>query len=207
MLVRRHRSSRAALVTLCRVLRLEAMRHPRHHRGGRSELGQSVVELSFIMPILLFTMLGVADLARLYATVVTTESAARESADLGAFNSSNWVGDPDDPTSNYAKTINAMTERACVATSHLPDYVGTRSTCSNPAVSIALIEADGSTATGCDDPERTPGPCLVRVDLDYTFDVMMPIGLDLPDVHLGVPESISFRRTSIFANSDFELDQ
>lgn len=146
-------------------------------------------------------------MARVYATMAAVESAVREAADLGAFKSSNWVGSPSDPSSNHAKTVEAMTQRACAATSHLPDFQGSRASCTNPALTVSLTEADGTPATGCDDPERTPGPCWVQVDVDYTFDLIVPVGIEFHDVHLGLPDTLTISRTSIFANSDFEVDQ
>ena len=176
-------------------------------QGHDGERGQSVVELSVVMPLLMFMMLGIADLARVYTTMAATESAVREAADFGAFNSSNWVGDPADPESNYAKTLVGMNERACSAASNLPDFSGTRSACTNPALSVSLTEMDGTAATGCDDPERLNGPCFVQVDLQHTFDLIIPFGLEFNGVRFGLPESVTLTSSSVFANSDFELDQ
>jgi hypothetical protein len=158
------------------------------------------------LPIALFLLLGIVDLGRIYTTMLAIESAARQAADFGAYDSSNWIGDAEDPDSNHAKTLAGMVERACVASRHLPDYVGSGDTCTNPQVSIALIGSGGAPASGCDDPDRTPEPCRVRVALDYTFDLILPLGIDYYDVHYGLPTSYDFTMQSVFAVSDFEAN-
>lgn len=188
------------------ALRRRAGLRSRLRRRAGDASGQSVVELALVMPVIMLMLLGAAAVGRVYATLAAAESAVREAADFGSFNSSNWLGSPSDPESNHAKTLAAMQERACVAVSHLPEFTGTRTDCTNPAMTVTLTEADGTPATGCADAERPGGPCLVRVDMDYTFDLILPLGLDVNGARYGFPETITLSRSSIFANSDYELD-
>lgn len=171
---------------------------PRAERRPRG--GQALVEFALVVPIIFFILLGIYDMARVYTAQLAVESAAREAADFGAFNSERWTD------FNSPATRAGMIERACVASSDLEDYVGSATNCTNPTVSIDLIEKSGQSATGCDQADRSPGPCWVRVDLTYDFDLIVPFGIDFNGTRLGLPDELTFTRSSTFAIADFSVD-
>jgi len=182
--------------------------HSISSRRRRTSAGQSVTEFALTLPLLLVMFVAVADLARAYATMVAIESAAREAADWAAFQSSNWIGDPADPASNEAKTIEGMTQRACTAASTVPDYAeppGTidHATCTNPTLSYELILAVGD-GENCADPVNEP-PCQVKVTLQHTFTLILPFSIPIIGGQVGFPSEISFERDSVFALSDLQV--
>lgn len=166
------------------------------------------MELALVLPILLFLFLGIADLARVYTTMLTVEAAAREAADFGTLYPWYWQGDPADPTSNYAKTVDGMTERACLAARNLPDYVGPDDNCSNPAFGFALDATPaGVSEAQCHQVPRGSIPCNVVVTLHYDFQLIVPVSIPFFGGSLGLPSTLSFDRQSVFAISDFEIDE
>src|SRR5512134_1974907 len=108
-----------------------------HRRGaelGRSA-GQSLVEFALITPLMLILLLAIVDFARIYTTMMSVESAAREAADFGTtLGAAKW----EDAT--YPGTVAEMKRRACVAATNLPDYVGASdgSDCTNPSFEYCL---------------------------------------------------------------------
>jgi hypothetical protein len=174
----------------------------RRRTGAR---GQSVVEFALVVPVLLFMVIAIADVGRVYAAAVAVESAAREAADFGAFERSNWTA------VNTPTTLASMERRACVAAagSHLQDYKTTdpvnHTTCSNPSFSCALewlgaVAECGASAgfvsgQDCSDPLTSP-PCTVHVHLDYTFHTI----LNLPPF----PATFELGRDSRFRVSGLE---
>jgi hypothetical protein len=173
-----------------------------------SERGQSVVEFALVLPILVFLMVGIIDLARIYTTMLSVESAAREAADYGAFGAARWAN----PTvvvegQSGPPPVPGMRERACIAASDLTDYVGPDSNCSNPSFSYTLLSNGGSTPANpddCKDP-ALPAPCWVRVDLTYNFKLLVPLNFQLFGVTYGLPTALTFTRSSMFAMTDLTL--
>lgn len=167
--------------------------------------GQSVVEFALILPLMLIIALGIVDLARVYTTMLSIESAAREAADYGTFGSQKWA------LSAVPATEALMRERACVAASDLPDYAGPDDGCTNPTFSYCL-SADGGTtcvdyneALGCDVAIREP-PCRLSVTLRYVFRLLVPFHVEVNGVEYGLPSTLTFTRTSTFPMTDLSLD-
>ena len=164
-----------------------------------SAKGQSLVEFALVVPLMVVFFVAVADLARLYTTMATIESAAREAADYGSFDSSYWSG---------ADPIDEMTHRACLASSNLPDYAGTTddmaATCTNPTVTVVLDPPD---QVSCADRTREP-PCRVTATLEYDFHLILPIHIDIGGGNsIGFPNQLSFARSSTFAMTDLQLNR
>ncbi len=167
--------------------------------------GQSVVEFALVFPILLLLLVGIADLGRLYNSVVAVESAAREAADYGAFAATNWS-----PV-NIPVTIGEMERRACtsVAGSHLQDYETTdpvnNTTCTNPTITCTLerngASTDCGTSGGVTDGvdcsiATTEPPCTVHVRVSYQFHLILAIP--------PLPAVIQANRDSYFRISDLQ---
>ncbi len=179
-------------------------------RRRRRERGQSVVEFALILPVMLIILLGIADLARVYTTMLSVESAAREAADYGTtLGAGKWLpGPPMDAT------VVEMQRRACVAASNLPDYSdpdGDPSTgCTNPSFAYCVTPFVGgpcgpvNAADHCEDPLRAT-PCDVTVTLTHAFRLIAPLNIEFMGVQYGLPSTLSFSRDSTFAITDIDL--
>lgn len=176
------------------------------------ELGQSVVEFALVLPLMVIMMVAILDLARVYTTMMSVESAAREAADYGTtLGAGKWqTGLPMDGT------VAEMQRRACVAASNLPDYQDPdddpATGCTNPSFAYCLTMSIGGTCTypvdptaqTCDNPLRAP-PCTVTVTLTHDFHLLAPLGFDFFGVHLGLPNTLTFDRDSTFAMTDIDV--
>jgi hypothetical protein len=178
---------------------------------GMLERGQSIVEFALVLPLMLIILLGIVDLARIYTTMLSVESAAREAADYGtSLGAGKWqTGAPLDAT------VAEMDRRACVAASDLPDYADsdgdpTNGGCTNPTFSYCVSTSVGGTCgpvdpgASCDDPLRDP-PCIVTVTLGYDFHLLAPLNFTFMGVQYGIPSTLSFTRDSSFAMTDIDL--
>ncbi len=175
----------------------------------RRDRGQAVVEFALIAPIMFLIALAIIDLGRVYTTMLSVESAAREAADFGSFGSQKW--NPAVVSVVPDGTEAKMKNRACVASSSLPDYVGPDDACTNPTVTYQLSGDRGATwgpydalAPPCDDSTREP-PCWLKVTLQYDFRLLAPFNVEVFGTTYGVPNALTFERSSIFPMTDLDL--
>lgn len=191
-------------------------------RGSRRRTnGQSVVEFALVAPLLLIFLMGILDFSRIFTTMMSVESAAREAADFGTtLGAERWS------LTNEPTTVTEMKRRACVAASDLPDFewadtdtdgvIDSGEDCTNPAFVHCLRKTPGGpcltpTDTGydCDDPANNDPvndpPCILTVTLTHEFHLFVPFRLDFFGVQLGLPVSLSFDRDSTYAMTDIEV--
>jgi hypothetical protein len=162
---------------------------------------------------MLIVLLAVLDFARIYTTMMSVESAAREAADFGTtLGAVKWQAG-----TQMDETVLAMRKRACVAAANLPDYEDPEvpddpgaGNCTNPSFDYCMTPSVGGTCgpvdpvNGCDVPTR-PEPCTVTVTLAYEFHAFAPVNIEIFGTRLGLPSTINFQRDSTFAMTDIDL--
>ncbi len=122
--------------------------------------GQSMVELALTLPILVFGLIGGADLARAYAIQLAVQNGARAGAEAAAIDFS--------PTESVIKT---RTRDEMARTPGMDAL--------NATITVTLKQADS--ATTCVDPPTTTNPCFATVRVQYTFRTVTPWPL-IPNV-------------------------
>ena len=119
----------------------------------REELGQSLVELALLLPILVFGLIGAADLARAFALQLAVQNGARAGAEAYAI---------DFTPSEIEAIARARDERARTPGMNA---LGT-------IVTVTVAQADG--LTDCVSPPTIADPCYVTVNVKYTFNTIVP---------------------------------
>jgi Flp pilus assembly protein TadG len=122
--------------------------HSRHARPRRRGRGQSLVEFSIVLPVLLALVGVVIDASRVYSAWVNLESAARDAAQYLArsdpdpySNDHTWAGADADAKASYIVSAALNTEFAPSPTS------GTLTDCDEPQVTTTY-SSDTSWANG-----------------------------------------------------------
>lgn len=135
-----------------------------------SEAAQSMVEVALLLPLLVFVLLGGADLARAFAIQLAVQNGARAGAEAAAIDFS--------PTQSLARAraIDEMGRTPALDTA-------------DPSMNITVTfkQADGLTDCPAGDP-TVATPCYVTVRVQYTFRTTTPWPL--------VPNTANFDRAT-----------
>lgn len=111
-------------------------------RSHRSASGQAVVEFALVVPILMIIVLGLADLGRVFATGVMTESATRDAAEIMA---QQYLRDyplaaPSSPPPNFYRDLHLRAAQAvCAELQSLPNTNISGGDCSGMPLVLACV--------------------------------------------------------------------
>jgi Flp pilus assembly protein TadG len=141
----------------------------RQSRFIRSDSGQSLVEISLVLPLLVFGLLAGADLARAFAVQLAVQNGARAGAESYAI----------DSTPSQLEARNA----AVAEMNRTPTITATIG-------NVSVIEAQSDGVTTCVHPPPSINPCYVTVRVTYTWRAVTQWPW--------VPSSANFDRTTIF---------
>jgi len=130
--------------------------------------GQSIVELALCLPLLVFGVIGGADLARAYALQIAVENGSRAGAEAYAISTSS-VRTPGEAQQAAIDEIN-RTPTAAATTS---------------MVQVSLTLADGTTACST---TSLAAPCYVNVRVQYNWHTLVAWPM--------IPNSGTFDRTT-----------
>jgi Flp pilus assembly protein TadG len=126
----------------------------RFRNAARDEIGQSMVELALLLPILVFGLIGAADLARAFAIQLAVQNGARAGAEAYAISST--------PTMSQTAT-------------RVLDEVSR-----TPGIDINLLDvttpprAQHSDGTDCVTTPTVAAPCFYTVTVEYEFHTIVP---------------------------------
>jgi Flp pilus assembly protein TadG len=135
------------------------------------DLGQSMVELALLLPVLVFGLIGAADLARAYALQLAVQNGARAGAEAYAI--------------DFAKNAAQAVQRSKDEMGRTPGLVCDAAHACTVAITIA--QADGTTCTVS--PPTIDNPCFVTVRVKYTFKTIIPWPI--------IPNTANFDRSTV----------
>jgi Flp pilus assembly protein TadG len=141
----------------------------------RGDRGQSIVELALALPMLVFLLIGGADLARAFAIQIAVQNGARAGAEASAI----------DYTPTTAAAI-AWTMQEMGRTPGMNSSLCSPST-STCTITVTRLQADGVTA--CIQTPDVTTPCFFTVRVQYTFKTVIPWPL--------IPSQFNFDRKTV----------
>jgi Flp pilus assembly protein TadG len=115
---------------------------------ARDEIGQSIIELALALPLMVYGLIGGADMARGYAFQIATQNGARAGAESYALDAT--------------PTVSEAQQDAVAEMNRTPGMTADVS-----MVNVTVSQSDGVTA--CLTPPTIATPCFVTVRVQYTF--------------------------------------
>ena len=128
-----------------------------------------MVELALLLPILVFGLIGAADLARAFALQLAIQNGARAGAEAYAI--------------TFSPSLVTAQTRAMDEMSRTPGM-----DVNNPNLQVfaSVAQADGVTA--CLRPPTVDTPCFVTVEVQYVFHTIVPVPF--------IPNTANFDRST-----------
>jgi Flp pilus assembly protein TadG len=127
-----------------------------------------MVELALLLPVLVFGLIGGADLARAYALQLAVQNGARAGAEAYAI--------------DFAKNQAQAITRARTEMAQTPGMNANLAT-----INLTVAQTDGAT-TCVVSPPTVDNPCFVTVRVRYTFNTIIPWPI--------IPTTANFDRTT-----------
>jgi Flp pilus assembly protein TadG len=155
---------------------------------GRSERGQSLVEVALALPLLTFTLLGGADMARAFAVQLAVQNGARAAAESMALDATPTGLEASAHAQDEMSRTPGMNVTGTCAQS------GTTWTCGGAAVTVLFTQTDGATActgaasTAVVGTSSLIAPCYANIRVRYSFSTL----IDWP----GLPHTFTFDRST-----------
>ena len=131
-----------------------------------------MVELALLLPILVFGLIGGADLARAFALQLAVQNGARAGAESYAI--------------DFTPTADEAIDRTKDEMGRTPGFTKDAFGKVNATVTVTVAEADGATA--CLPTPTVAEPCFVTVQVQYTFKTIIPWPL--------IPNVVNFNRST-----------
>jgi Flp pilus assembly protein TadG len=138
-------------------------------RFAKAADGQSIVELALCLPLLVFGVVGGADLARAYALQIAVENGSRAGAEAYAISSSD------------VRTIGQAQQAAVDEINRTPTAAAT-----TLMVQVSTTLADGTAVANC--APTIAAPCYVNVRIQYSWRTLVAWPM--------IPNSGTFDRTT-----------
>jgi Flp pilus assembly protein TadG len=130
-----------------------------------------MVELALLLPILVFGLIGGADLARAYALQLAVQNGARAGAEAYAI--------------DFTPTAQEAIDRAKDEMGRTPGFKKDVFGKVAANVDVVVAHSDGS---DCTTTPTVANPCFVTVSVQYTFNTLVPWPL--------VPNTANFDRST-----------